>query len=105
EKIKEYQSDPLRHDKVSPGLFVGMLSAIDEVLSHAHEIHQPVLFQLSGDERICNVEAATTVFEKIGSKDKKIIIYPESLHEIYVDTDREQVIHDLKFYLKERESQ
>ena len=105
EKIREYKADPLRHEKISPGLFIGMLDAMAEVKNRAEELHQNILFQLSGDERICDAPAAEAVFEKISSKTKKLIIYPDSLHEIYVDNDRQQVIHDLKFYMKEYEGQ
>lgn len=103
ELLKEYEADPLRHDKISPGLFVGMLQAMDEVKAKAGEIHQNIMFQLAGNERICDSAISSEVFENIASKNKKIIIYPDSLHEIYNDEDRDQVIHDLKFYLQENE--
>jgi len=104
ERLKQYSVDPLRHDKISPGLFIGMMKAMEDVGIRAHEIHQPMFFQLSGDERIVDSKAATEVFDKLSSKDKKLIVYPESLHEIYNDQEREQVIRDLKFFLKEHEA-
>ena len=102
-RLKEYANDPLRHDKVSSRLFLGMQEAMNEVESRAEEIQIPILFQLAGDERLVNTPAAEDVFNKIGSKQKKIYIYPDSLHEIYNDLDRDEVIRDLKAFLQETE--
>jgi alpha-beta hydrolase superfamily lysophospholipase len=104
ERLKEYHADPLRHDKISSNLFLGMSEGMQEVFQRAHEIHQPILFQLAGHDKICSTHVAQQVFERLGSKDKSLIVYPDSLHEIYNDHERDQVIHDLKFFLQQHET-
>lgn len=103
DRIKEYEADPLRHDKVSSGLFIGIQKAMEECANRASEIHMPVLFQLAGDDRIVSTPAAENIFEDIGSQDKKIYIYPDNLHEIFNDLDRGEVIKNLKSFLQEHE--
>lgn len=102
-RLKQYANDPLRHDKVSSRLFLGIQEAMQDVAERAEEIQLPILFQLAGDERIVNTPASEDVFNKIGSKQKKIYIYPDCLHEIYNDLDRDDVIRDLKAFLQETE--
>ena len=102
-RLKEYANDPLRHDKVSSRLFLGMRDAMNNVQEKADDIQIPILFQLAGDERIVSTPAAEDVFNKIGSKTKKIYIYPDSMHEVYNDLDRDEVIRNLKAFLQENE--
>lgn len=97
--VRSYPRDNLRHDKVSPGLFLGMQRAFTEVTRHAGEISIPVLFQISGDDRLVSAEAARDVFAKLPNKKNQLLVYPDSLHEIFNDLDRENAIADLKKFL------
>ncbi|MCB9025078.1 MAG: lysophospholipase [Bdellovibrionaceae bacterium] len=100
DKIKTYESDPLRHDKISPRLFLGMLTSIEYVESNEHEFHLPVLVQVAGQDRICSPASGVRFYENCSSKIKKLQIYEESLHEIYNDLDRQLVIKDLQKFLQ-----
>jgi alpha-beta hydrolase superfamily lysophospholipase len=97
--VREYQVDPLRHDKISPRLFLGMVEAFQEAKNAAPEIHTPVLMQLAGHERVVSTPDSEKFFEALGSKKKQLYIYSESFHEIYNDLDRQQVFRDLLLYL------
>jgi alpha-beta hydrolase superfamily lysophospholipase len=97
--VESYPKDPLRHDKVSPGIFLGMLRAFKYVLDNADKITIPVLFQLAGDDRLVSAAAAREFFPKMPNKKNQIQVYPDSLHEIYNDLDRDNVIADLKKFL------
>lgn len=100
EKLKSYKADPLRHDKISARLFLGMLDSMKIVKDKCHEIYLPILFQLSGKDKVVDTDTSEVLFKYIGSKNKKIYIYPESLHEIYNDFEKDRVIEDLKLFLK-----
>ncbi|MGE0528976.1 MAG: lysophospholipase [Bdellovibrionales bacterium] len=97
--IESYQRDPLRHDKVSPGLFLGMVEAFPAALAQAEDIRQPVLMQLSGDDRLVSTPASRELFERMPNRKNQLIVYPESLHEVYNDLDRDQAIADLKKFV------
>jgi alpha-beta hydrolase superfamily lysophospholipase len=97
--VQGYAKDTLRHDKISPGLFLGMQDAFKEVADHAEQITIPCLFQISGDDRVVSAEAAREVFSKLPNKKNQLLVYPDSYHEIYNDLDRDTVIADLKKFL------
>lgn len=99
ELLKEYRKDPLRHEKISPRLFLGMNAAIEEAFSHAGEIHQPMLMQLAGAEKVVNTPESERFFDLVGSKKKEILVYAESYHEIFNDLGREEVFRDLKEFV------
>lgn len=97
--VQGYARDNLRHDKISPGLFLGMQAAFKEVFDNAAKITIPVLFQISGDDRLVSAEASREVFGLLPNKRNQLLVYPDSYHEIYNDLDRETVIADLKKFL------
>lgn len=96
---KLYRTDTLRHDKVSPGLFLSMLEAFPEAKADAASVTLPVLMQLSGEDRLVSSEASREFFELLPNKKNQLIIYPESLHEIFNCVERDVVIADLKKYI------
>lgn len=99
EMLKSHYADTLRHDKISPGLFLSMVESFDLAHKHAYEIKVPVLMQLSGEDRLVSTEASRDFFEKLPSKNKELHIYPDSLHEIFNDRERDKVIADLKKFI------
>lgn len=98
--IKKYQQDPLRHEKISPRLFLGMMNTIDTTFAKAGEIHLPTLMQLAGQEKIVNTPASQKFFDLIFSKKKEIFIYPDSYHEIFNDVEKSVAFKDLKNFLQ-----
>lgn len=99
EMIKSYGTDSLRHDKISPGIFLSMVSNFERALEDAQEIEGPVLMQLAGEDKIVSSDASRTFFEKLPNKKNQLMLYPQNYHEIYNDLDRDQVIADLKKFI------
>lgn len=99
EMIKAYEKDNLRHDKISPGLFLSMLENFPLAMQNAGEIQNPVLMQISGEDKIVSPEAAREFYDKLPGKKNQLEIYPDSYHESYNDLDREKVVADLKKFL------
>lgn len=99
EMRKSYKADNLRHDKISPGLFLSMVENFPLALQHADELQQPVLMQLSGEDRLVSSEASRVLFDKLPNKKNQLIIYPESYHEVYNDLDRDKAVADLKKFI------
>jgi len=98
--VREYKADPLRHDKISPRLFLGMTEAFKEAMTFAPEIHLPTIMQLAGHEKIVSTPTSEKFFEALGSKKKEVYIYSESFHEIFNDLDRMDAFRDLEKFLK-----
>lgn len=98
--IREIESDVLRHDRMSPGVYMGLLRTMEYVHARASEIKIPVLFQLAEEDLVVNTGEARKFFDNLGSKDKKLIVYGDgATHEVYNDIMRKQVNADLKKYL------
>jgi alpha-beta hydrolase superfamily lysophospholipase len=103
--IKKYEQDPLRHEKISPRLYLGMMSSIDEVMRHAPDVHIPLIMQLAGNEKVVSTPESQKFYELVSSKKKEIHVYQDSRHEIFNDLDRETVLRDLKNFLQKMASQ
>lgn len=97
--IKSYRADNLRHDKISPGLFLSMVESFPLALAEAGSIQKPVLCQVAGEDRLVDPRAARAVFDKFPNKKSQFHLYPESYHEVFNDLDREQAIADLKKFI------
>jgi alpha-beta hydrolase superfamily lysophospholipase len=97
--LKSHRADTLRHDKISPGLFLSMVESFKTVAEHTEPLNKPTLMQLSGEDRLVSAEASRALFEKLPNKKNQLIVYPESLHEIFNDLDRDKATADLKKFI------
>lgn len=97
--VRSYEQDVLRHDKISPAVYLGLIEGAEQVEKRATTLNLPILLQLAGVDRIVSTRAAQDVFAKLPDKRNVMQIYPESYHEIYNDLDREQAFSDLRKFL------
>jgi alpha-beta hydrolase superfamily lysophospholipase len=98
--LEEYTRDPLRHDQVSPGVYIGILKVLEHLKTDVEKIHLPTLMQLAGKDSVVSTPASEELFKFIGAKIKKLAIYENSLHEIYNDVYREEAFHDIQEFLR-----
>lgn len=96
---KKYPSDPMRHDKISPAMYFGMLEGFEKVNQLADRIKIPTLVVAAGDEKIVSRPATEEFFPRIGAEKKKLIVYEKSYHEILNDFDRERAMSDIDAFL------
>ena len=99
--LKSYETDVLRHDKISPAVYLGMLEGFEKVATELGSLDVPVLMQVAGSDRVVNAEVTQRLFPMLTNKKCVLQIYPESLHEIYNDLDKEQALTDLKKFLSQ----
>jgi alpha-beta hydrolase superfamily lysophospholipase len=98
--IRELEQDVLRHDRMSPGVYLGIQDAMVRVMERASEITIPTLMQIAEDDPVVSSAADKELFERLGSPKKKLLVYGEGArHEIYNDIMRETVFKDLKEFL------
>lgn len=96
---KKYETDVLRHDKISPAMYFGMLDGFEKVNAGAERLQMPTLVIAAGDERIVSRPAIEAFFLKIGAEKKKLIIYENSYHEVLNDIERDRAIDDIDAFL------
>jgi alpha-beta hydrolase superfamily lysophospholipase len=96
------RADPLRHNRLSPPLFFGMVEGGPRVAARAGEVHVPVLLILSGSDPVVNTHPTRDFFDRLGSADKTLREDPEAVHEPFQDLGREHVVADLAAWLAAR---
>lgn len=99
EVLKEFDRDSLRHDRISPQLYLDILECTDFALKNASKIEIPTLIQQSGLDKVVNGPAAYEFYKNISSHDKQWIEYKKSYHEIFNDIERNKVFSDIRDWL------
>jgi lysophospholipase len=94
--------DSLHHTKATPKFYLDFVDAMERI--RETEIRIPsstrVLFQLAGDDQVVSTPASEKVFEKLSHPDKTKIVYPGLYHEIFNETVKDQVFHDLLAWVR-----
>lgn len=98
----KYENDPLVNHMVSSRWFTEATAAMDDVLKRAGNMKMPILVMHGSDDQLCNPEGSKAFFEKCGSEDKTLKIYPGFYHEIFNELGYKQVMGDVEAWLKER---
>ena len=93
------RDDRLSHSRISPPFFFGMVEGGDLIALRAGEIQVPVLMILGGADTIIDPVTSRAIFERLGSQDKTLFLFPGMLHEPFNEIGREQVFADLTGWL------
>ncbi len=88
---RAYAADPLVHRKVSTKWFSELQQAMKEVADRASEITTPVLVMHGTEDKLASVDATKRLFERIGSPDKELVIYPGFYHELFNEPEKQDV--------------
>jgi len=99
---EEHRTDPLRHNRISPPLFFGMVEGGELLMARASEIRIPILMLIGGQDSLIDPAASREFFERLGSEDKTLLFYPKMLHEPLNELGREQVFDDLVRWFEPR---
>ena len=90
---KDYIEDPFVLKKYKLG-YLGevMIKGSKRLNKNINNIKMPVLFMHGKNDPIVSVEFSKNMYNNVLSNDKELVIYEQSLHEIYNDVEREKVI-------------
>jgi alpha-beta hydrolase superfamily lysophospholipase len=99
---EEHRRDPLRHNRISAPLFFGMVEGGEMLISRAAEITVPTLLVVGGQDPVIDPNGARELFERLGSEDKTMHLYPKMLHEPLSEVGRQQVFDDVTRWLARR---
>ncbi len=97
---KTYALDPLRHDQISSGVYIGMIEGMARVHSRVKDYALPTFMQLAGQDKIVDRVTAEKFFAQLSMERKTLKIYQTSEHEIYNCLERKVAYEDLLEYLK-----
>jgi alpha-beta hydrolase superfamily lysophospholipase len=97
-----YRSDTLRHHRISAPLFFGMVEGGEMLMARAGVIRTPMLMLIGGQDPLICPASNREFFDRLGSDDKTLLLYPKMLHEPFNELGREQVFEDLARWLEPR---
>jgi len=103
EVVDRYRNDPLVFTgKVSARLLEQFFSAMTGLEEKLAVIELPMLILQGSADGLVSPQGSKMLHEKIGSRDKKLIIYEGLYHEIYNETEQEDVMTDVADWLAPR---
>ncbi|HNR41183.1 MAG TPA: lysophospholipase [Bacteroidales bacterium] len=88
--VKEYNDDPLNHDRISLSLATGAFRAAGGAIREAHLLTKPLLLMHGSDDRICSPEGSTEF--AAASRKAELKIWKGGFHELHNDLNRSEVI-------------
>lgn len=95
-----YLNDPLNLKSFKLSLVGQMMVKGVRYLNKRLDSYQlPVLFLHGGSDKVVPSAYSQRLYGLIASKDKNLILYPESYHEIFNDLDQEKVFEDVVNWL------
>ena len=98
--VKKYINDKLVHNKITARFFTEIVDAMAEAIDKAEKISLPFLVMYAGADEFASADGSRDFYEKLGSKDKKLIIYDGYYHEIMNEVGRDRVFTDIQKWLK-----
>ncbi|WP_255596888.1 alpha/beta hydrolase [Paludisphaera rhizosphaerae] len=100
--FESMKRDELRHNRINPAFFFGMIEGGELLLKRARDFHVPLLMIVGGDDPIVDPTSVREFFDKVGVEDKTLMLYPSMYHEPLNELGRERVLDDLVRWLASR---
>lgn len=66
------------------------------------KVRIPVLFLISGDDKLTDPGASKGIFKALKAKDKLLIEYPDMYHALSIDLEKEKVFGDILKWVRDR---
>lgn len=101
--VRAYLNDPLASNgRLTARLAAQMLATCGRVMAEARNIHLPLLILQGGADALVDPEGARQFHDKAGSRDKRLIVYPDKFHEIFNDPGYDRVFSDMYEWIAPR---
>jgi acylglycerol lipase len=71
-------------------------------MERAGEYQLPMLMLVGKSDCIAVAEEEEKFFQRVGSEDKRILVYPQMLHEVLREPEREEVFGEILAWMKSR---
>ena len=102
-EVEKYINDPLVfHEAGKAGMGVALLNAISDIKLKFKDFNYPTLIMHGGNDLITNKLGSKSLYDQSKSKDKTLKIWEGSLHEIFNETNKDEVISFMTNWLKPR---
>lgn len=102
EVVEAYNNDPLVFTHVTARLGAIIMHNLDIIMALASRIHVPALFLQAGSDAICSPEGTRAFFQRIPIVKKQLKVYDGMYHELFNETNRDQVFADTGAWLNDQ---
>jgi alpha-beta hydrolase superfamily lysophospholipase len=99
---RSFRQDPLIQSAGTPRFYHEFRKMNEQLRQHADWITLPTLILQGTDDTTVVPEGASTLYNQIGSKEKRLIFYDGFYHECFNEIGRERVVSDMIGWLNER---
>lgn len=90
-EVDKYEKDALVHDRMSAGLFTGLMEAGKWVLAHADELDYPTLVMHGTDDQIISPEGSKIIAHKAGDQ-AQLKLWDGLFHELQNEKNKDEII-------------
>lgn len=101
-RFGDRSADPLRHTSINAPLFFGMVEGGPILETGAGRILTPTLMILGDADPLVDHRASVALFERLGSRDKQLIVVPGGLHEPLNDVGSEDLLRKVAGWIDRR---
>ena len=99
--VSAYVNDPLVfHGKTPACLSTAILNALLRLNAEMEQITLPFITVQGGQDKLVDPGGAQLLYDRAGSPDKTIHIYPDLYHEVFNEPERAQVLADVEIWLE-----
>jgi alpha-beta hydrolase superfamily lysophospholipase len=102
EHLGSFPDLDLVHHRISARMYFACRTAAERVMAGAGRLRTPLLLLHGDDDPVTSHHATCEFFEKAGSTDKTLRIFPANRHETHNDLDRERVIREAGEWMERR---
>ncbi|MCS6835590.1 MAG: lysophospholipase [Anaerolineae bacterium] len=97
---RAYKADPLNDGKaIRFGMARGIILNGRAILQRAEELRLPLLIMHGADDKLTPPSGSQAVYDRVGSEDKTLRIWPGMRHELINEVDRQAVIQAMRDWL------
>jgi alpha-beta hydrolase superfamily lysophospholipase len=96
EVVREYEADPLVHDRVSSKFFVEFTAAMERTLMAAGGLQMPLLAWHGTADQLTSPEGTKLFFDRAASPDKTMRLFEGAYHEVQNDTCKDELLPILR---------
>ena len=92
----------LVHYRISARMYFWLRAGGERIFAEADAVRTPLFLLHGSDDPVTSHHATCEFFERVGSADKTLRIYPGTRHETHNDLDRAQVIREIGDWIEAR---
>jgi alpha-beta hydrolase superfamily lysophospholipase len=95
-------NDPLAHRCATPRWFLTVRQAQHRVMERATSFRMPMLMMIGLRDCVARPEVCQRFYDRAGSPDKSLKLYPDMVHELLRDSERERAFADIFDWIARR---